>query len=70
MQYDEKHAASGNLFEHYQDCSIFNCHSLHKRNAIYIRLKDDGSYVNNKNVMFSFSRIVYSQLIVINNQYL
>jgi hypothetical protein len=36
LQYDETHIASGNIFEHRLDCSIFNRYSLHKRNAIYI----------------------------------
>ncbi len=30
LQFDEKHTTAGNIFEHHQDCFIFNRCSLHK----------------------------------------
>jgi hypothetical protein len=69
-QYDENHIASGNIFEHHQDCSIFNRYSLHKWNTIYIyiytHLENDAPYVNNKIWCFVLSQRVYSQSIFLN----
>ncbi len=54
---DEKHAAAGNIFEHRQDWSILNRLPLHKRNAIHIRLEDEGPYGNDETRCFVLSQL-------------
>ena len=56
-QFDEKHAAAGNIFEHRQDWSILNRLPLHKRNAIHIRLEDEGPYGNDETRCFVLSQL-------------
>ncbi|CAF0985988.1 unnamed protein product, partial [Didymodactylos carnosus] len=56
-QFDEKHAAAGNIFEHRQDWSILNRVPLHKRNAIHIRLEDEGPYGNDETRCFVLSQL-------------
>jgi headcase protein len=55
--FDEKHAAAGNIFEHRQDWSILNRLPLHKRNAIHIRLEDEGPYGNDETRCFVLSQL-------------